>query len=81
LKRNVRLEEYLSGCQKSKSFSGGSFSGLVIQSFHRRIDFLLCDGGEVPVFREVLPDESVGVFIRASVTQTFDEAIRMLALR
>jgi hypothetical protein len=30
---------------------------------HSSVDLLLCDGGEIPIFREVLPDESIGIFV------------------
>jgi len=43
------------------------FSVSVVQSLHGGVDLLLCDGGEVPVFGEVLPDHSIGVLIGATL--------------
>ncbi len=41
-------------------------SGSVIQRGHHFFQFMLGDMGEVPIFREKLPNKSVGVFVHSS---------------
>ncbi len=41
-------------------------SGSVIQRGHHFFQFMLGDVGEVPIFREKLPNKSVGVFVHSS---------------
>ena len=43
-----------------------SFSGAVIQSLHSDVDLLLCDVGEIPMFREVLSYQSISVLVSAT---------------
>ena len=72
----LKIEEYLTGSQKSKSFSGP-----VLQSLHGGVDLLLCDGGEVPVLGEVLPDQPVGVLVGAALPcRITDRAIGFMNL-
>jgi len=63
IKCNALLEDYLIGCPASKSLSGS-----VVQSLQCRIYLLLCNGGEVPVFRGVLPYQSIRFFVSASLS-------------
>ena len=53
------LEEYLIWY-----FHSQAFSRTVIEFFHHRLDLLIRDAVELSFFREVLSDESIGVFIR-----------------
>ena len=56
------VEEYLTGCQESKSFSG-----TIVQFDHGRFNLLVGDGGKVSVLGEILPDKSVGIFVGAAL--------------
>lgn len=42
-------------------------SRTVIEFIHGLIDFLLGHCGQVPVFREVLPDEAIGIFVQSAL--------------
>ena len=44
-------------------FHSQAFSRTVIEFFHHRLDLLISDMVELSFFREVLSDESIGVFI------------------
>ena len=45
----------------------------MIKFIHGLFNFIFCNGRQVPVFREVLPYESIGILIQA----TFPRGIRM----
>lgn len=42
-------------------FPAQAFSGAMVQALHDHGQFLLGDGVEGPGFRQVLPDEAVGI--------------------
>ena len=39
----------------------------VFEFVHGPFDFMFCHGGQIPVFREVLPNEFVGVLVQATL--------------
>ena len=50
------------GCAKAKRFPR-----TVIEFIHDLFDFLLGDGCQIPVFREVLSDETVGILVQSTL--------------
>ena len=50
------------GCAKARRFSR-----TLIVFVHGLFDFLLSDGCQIPVFREVLSDETVGVLVQSTL--------------
>ena len=42
------------------------FSRTVIQFIHGMLDFLVGDSRKIPVFREVLANKTIGIFVHAA---------------
>ena len=60
--RSLGIEEDLIGCQKSQRFSRA-----VVTFIHGIFDFSVGDSSQVPVFREVLTDETIGILVQSAL--------------